>query len=445
MPRLLNKPDPQEAAPERRVRSGPTIHVTGSACLTLALSLLALGMVRGELAATLCGFSLLLFLMAAFLGVVVASFWWRAHPVFSSWNNRDSVALRISNPGSSRLGILYLARADYLVRYSTAPGIHGARTFTLAIPLETPETEGHFTRPSRGYYYPEIPAVLVSDYAGLFSWTLPQNPSLSAEPIAIFPEPDRNIRYRLPPGKTGLVSGKSTFNRSEELHETRQYHPGDDPRKINWKVYAHVGALSIREGELLPPPSAEYVCVFNPRKPAPGTGRFGIRSDRLFDVLVNRAAALALDLLHTHHIITVLTTPPGAPVRKTTIHPDDPKAEERLLSELSVPQPVGRGISPKDILRELSDQTVLLLFTLPDNTLLSGDSGFPALKNRLSVYAGPILPPATPDRPLLWFRRLIITEEGRGAKENSGNSVFNVLAEQLCLSLEREGIHAQTL
>ena len=43
--------------------------------------------------------------------------------------------------------------------------------------------------------------------------------------------------------------------RSEELLETRKYYPGDDVRRLNWKVFAHLNELFLRVGEEVPPPS----------------------------------------------------------------------------------------------------------------------------------------------------------------------------------------------
>jgi len=41
---------------------------------------------------------------------------------------------------------------------------------------------------------------------------------------------------------------------THELYESRPYFPGDDPRKIHWKLYAHTQTLSIKLGAFEPPP-----------------------------------------------------------------------------------------------------------------------------------------------------------------------------------------------
>jgi uncharacterized protein (DUF58 family) len=52
-----------------------------------------------------------------------------------------------------------------------------------------------------------------------------------------------------------------SFARTDELTESRRYLPGDDPRRINWKLYGHSGELFVREGEPEPPPRSRYAVV----------------------------------------------------------------------------------------------------------------------------------------------------------------------------------------
>lgn len=49
--------------------------------------------------------------------------------------------------------------------------------------------------------------------------------------------------------------------RSDDLIETRQYYPGDDVRRINWKTFAHLGELFIRQGEELPDPDSHLTVI----------------------------------------------------------------------------------------------------------------------------------------------------------------------------------------
>jgi hypothetical protein len=51
--------------------------------------------------------------------------------------------------------------------------------------------------------------------------------------------------------------------RSEELLEARKYYPGDDVRRLNWKVFAHLNELFLRTGEEVPPPEARLLFVLD--------------------------------------------------------------------------------------------------------------------------------------------------------------------------------------
>ena len=51
---------------------------------------------------------------------------------------------------------------------------------------------------------------------------------------------------------------------STDFFENRKYYPGDDVRKLNWKVFAHSGELHIREVEKVPPKVGKLSIIFAP-------------------------------------------------------------------------------------------------------------------------------------------------------------------------------------
>jgi uncharacterized protein (DUF58 family) len=69
--------------------------------------------------------------------------------------------------------------------------------------------------------------------------------------------------------------------------------PGDDPRRINWKLYGHAGDLFIREGEPEPPPHSKLVILvdteFDAALYTQETARYGI------DLLCENALAIAVE------------------------------------------------------------------------------------------------------------------------------------------------------
>jgi len=53
------------------------------------------------------------------------------------------------------------------------------------------------------------------------------------------------------------------LERTDDLVDHRPYMPGDDPRRINWKLYGHGGELFIRQGEREPPPHSNLTVLID--------------------------------------------------------------------------------------------------------------------------------------------------------------------------------------
>jgi hypothetical protein len=53
------------------------------------------------------------------------------------------------------------------------------------------------------------------------------------------------------------------LKRSDELLETRKYYPGDDVRRLSWKLYAHSGELFLKIGEETPPPHSRLLVLID--------------------------------------------------------------------------------------------------------------------------------------------------------------------------------------
>jgi uncharacterized protein (DUF58 family) len=149
-----------------------------------------------------------------------------------------------------------------------------------------------FTPPGRGAYYGERDRLLICDALGLFRAVIavPQGagPRLLVTPRAA--EQAASLAPRL--GGTNRRA-EPHFLRTDDLTDHRPYVPGDDPRRINWKLYGHAGDLFVREGEPEPPPHSRLVILIDtqtdPGLYASEEGRRGV------DLLCENALALALD------------------------------------------------------------------------------------------------------------------------------------------------------
>jgi hypothetical protein len=166
--------------------------------------------------------------------------------------------------------------------------------------------------PLRGAYYAPEDELVVFDALGMaaFSWPLPQDaearvlagPRPAEEPVAVQPRSGGREQRAEP-----------HYRRSEDLVDHRPYIPGDDPRRINWKLYSHgpSASLFVREGETEPPPRSRLLILVDtevdPALYDPGAGREGV------DLLCAQALAIALDF--TRRGMDVLTGYTGGKLR----------------------------------------------------------------------------------------------------------------------------------
>jgi uncharacterized protein (DUF58 family) len=119
-----------------------------------------------------------------------------------------------------------------------------------------------FPATRRGAYYGMYDNLTVQDVFGFFCHALPL-PQVRAERLLVLPVPaETQPAIRL------LASGSERRNETEmrktdDLTEQRPYIPGDDPRRINWKLYSHAGELFVRQEEREPPPHSQFVLLMD--------------------------------------------------------------------------------------------------------------------------------------------------------------------------------------
>jgi uncharacterized protein (DUF58 family) len=114
----------------------------------------------------------------------------------------------------------------------------------------------------RGAYFSAYDEFAVFDALGFFrfAFRIPQapDPRILASPQVAEEAP----AVRRPSGGTEQRS-ELGFKRTDNLIEHRPYAPGDDPRRINWKLYGHGGELFVREGEREPPPHSNLIILID--------------------------------------------------------------------------------------------------------------------------------------------------------------------------------------
>jgi uncharacterized protein (DUF58 family) len=144
----------------------------------------------------------------------------------------------------------------------------------------------------RGAYYGPRDELAVFDVPGFFRLAFPvpqgDDPRLLAVPVPA----EESISLPLRSGGAERRN-EPHYLKTDDLIDHRPYIPGDDPRRINWKLYGHAGDLFVREGAPEPPPHSRLVILLDtqadPGLYNPGEGR------RAVDILCRGALAAALE------------------------------------------------------------------------------------------------------------------------------------------------------
>ncbi|MFP3091537.1 DUF58 domain-containing protein [Treponema sp. TIM-1] len=344
----------------------PIPRFLGIAAGIVALLALAVGGLRKELVLTLMNSVYIAVLAYSFLGVLILAGAHKKNALALSVR----LAVRNISPGSR--GELLLTRngagrghffrfPGILVRYELQLATRDGRIIRYVFdPDNLEEDQRFFPVRERGAYYSAHDGFIITDCLGFFrvSFPIPQDggPRLLALPAPAEEPPPVYIQ-------SGGNSQRTEFNfqRTDDLTDHRPYIPGDDPRRINWKLYGHGGELFVREGEPEPPPHSRLVILVDtqadPLLFTPETARSGV------DLLCENALALALEYLDRGMDMQAGYT--GGAIRGGS-------AAE--LAE-ALAYPAALPLSAGEDLPEVSDRGVLLL-------ALPRDSGEPTALDR---------------------------------------------------------------
>jgi len=135
------------------------------------------------------------------------------------------------------------------IMLSTADGRRVTHEFKPEFIKSVTEPE-QFQVNERGAYFSTYDEFAVFDIFGFFRFAFrvpPQSGALLAGPRCA----DEPVSVRARGGETERQG--PPIERTDELVSHRPYVPGDDPRRINWKLFSHGGELFVRQGEREPP------------------------------------------------------------------------------------------------------------------------------------------------------------------------------------------------
>lgn len=309
------------SAAARRPPLFPPFTWRGGLFFFLSAGLLLLGIARRDLAALLWGSAFQLAILCAQLGGRLV----RAQLRRRLSRQPDGLFLRLPARGMApgergeaglqadlprpalpgfRLRLLHVLDAR----------LRGRPPIALAADLPPGRCERRiaFTAGRRGEYRSRRAALLVCDPLGFTRIAVPLP---LGERLWVFPPLPETEPALLPPASGGESSAGGRRRRSEEPFEVRRYFPGDDPRRLHWKLYAHRAELYLRIGEESLPPRTRCLLVLD-TAPTPllpsGPAGAGLQADYL-DRLAGAAAAAIQALLRRGRSVLLTTQGIGSP------------------------------------------------------------------------------------------------------------------------------------
>lgn len=263
--------------------------------------LLISGLLRGELLSAVCGGLLMLYAGFAAAAVAVTALCWKSEePDLAPEDGGFTVTPARSKTAQSESAKTFPhcipgIAAFYTIEFSLSPEPTAETAARLCIPLQGIQTKYHPENLTRGRYFYKRQYLNIRDFAGFFAVSFMQPPCLSVPYIVVQPviPPQKTV---FPDLRSRTVNDLPSQERTSELYESRPYFPGDDPRKIHWKLYAHTNTLSIKLGAFEPPPVKrltiyieEPVCVKKKERALTAS---------IFNAFIGRLSGVIIELLN---------------------------------------------------------------------------------------------------------------------------------------------------
>ena len=273
----------------------------GAVYTVMGALLLISGLLRGELLSTVCGGLLTLYAGFAAAAVAVTALCWKSEePDITSDGSGFTVTPARSKTAQSESAKTFPpcvpgTATFYTIEFSLSPEPTAETAARLCIPLQGMRTEYHPENLTRGRYFYKRQYLNIRDFAGFFAAAYTQPPCLSVPYIVVQPalSPQKAV---FPDLRSRTVNDLPSQERTHELYESRPYFPGDDPRKIHWKLYAHTNTLSIKLGAFEPPPVKRLTIYIEEPVCLKKKERAWVAS--IFDAFIGRLSGVIIELLN---------------------------------------------------------------------------------------------------------------------------------------------------
>ena len=356
----------------------------GAVYTVMGALLLISGLLRGELLSAVCGGLLTLYAGFAAAAVAVTALCWKSEePDLASDGGGFTVTPAHSKTSQSDAAKTFPpcipgTAAFYTIEFSLSPEPTAETAARLSIPLQGMRTEYHPENLTRGRYFYKRQYLNIRDFAGFFAAAYTQPPCLSVPYIVVQPalSPQKTV---FPDLRSRTVNDLPSQERTHELYESRPYFPGDDPRKIHWKLYAHTNTLSIKLGAFEPPPVKRLTIYIEEPVCTKKKEQAWVAS--IFDVFIGRLSGVIIELLNTGIQCSLLLCDyPQRSLQRYEITEEASAAAAQIQNLLAVP---ALRVSPEalpdaaDIFNAVPDGGGLLYCYMPTGGVPRNAAGTP--------------------------------------------------------------------
>jgi uncharacterized protein (DUF58 family) len=270
----------------------------GFVLLGIAAGVLLLGALRMELASLLWGSSFVVLAVYCLVGCHLS----RAALAAHVRSTLEPVDLRLPVEGlfpgapaeaevASELPRIAIPGFQVWLAASLEWGDRPPFSLSLQLPAGRQRRVLAFRTPPRGLYRGQTVRLMVRDVLG---FTRTEIAVPLAEQLRVFPAVHAT-EAGIPAAEGGEEMPQRRERRaSDELLEVRKYYPGDDLRRVHWKLFAHLQELFLRTGEQTPPPEGRFLAILD-LSPSPWVPPE--EGSDLLDGLVEACASAVLALL----------------------------------------------------------------------------------------------------------------------------------------------------
>ena len=294
-PQAESAGDSRQGSAAGRLPLIPRLKTMGGFVILITLLAFAAGHLRNELALTLLAAVFLTILAYCFVSVFLLALLQRRRLASISAGVITKTVTTGKN-GEVRFTVKkrFFRLPGVLVRYEMNLETLDGRTIRRVFDPRPAASGGthSFAVTERGAYYGPRDGLVVFDVPGFFRLSFPVSQGDDPRLLAV-PVPAEEL-IPLPIRSSGEEQRwEPHFRRTDDLIDHRPYIPGDDPRRINWKLYGHAGDLFVREGEPEPPPHSRLLILLDTQA---DPGLYSAEAGRrAVDLLCSNALAAALE------------------------------------------------------------------------------------------------------------------------------------------------------